>query len=114
MTSGSVRKMIFSVFAIVILLTAGCNTVGQQMRQDERRQAKTQRDIEKRKAEREKVYQEQASRQKKMQTKETQRRMKELERKSKRWRKGKGDPFYEQWIQRLQERRNERQQRRQD
>ncbi len=105
-------------FIIMILsvsfLTVSCSTMSFMQRKEDRRLAKKQKDISQTRDDREDVYRQQVEQQHKMQTKETRKRMRELERKSKRWREGKGDPFYERWIQRWQEIRENRRQSRYD
>lgn len=103
------------VFMSAVIIGAGsCNTMNSMQRKEDRRLAVKQREIEKTQDNRDKTYQKQVERQKRIQTKETRKRMRQLERKSRRWREGKGDPFYERWIQKWQEFRENRQERRRE
>lgn len=80
--------------------------------QEERRIKATQQNIQKEKDERDGEYRKQADRQRKVQDKATRKRMKELEKKSKRWRDNKPEPFYERWYSRWTEKRDNRRQQR--
>jgi Ni/Co efflux regulator RcnB len=106
----------FAVLYVVLFfaLLWGCSTQTRATRAEERRQSKTQSEIEKRKQERVEEYQGQVERHKKIQSKKTRKEMKRMEKKAKRWRAGKREPFYERWYYQWEENRNRRQERRKD
>ncbi len=111
------RKILFGVFlGLFVALSASqltsCKLILNQEAQENRRIKATQRQISKEKEERYAAYRKQADRQHKSQDKATRKRMKELERKSKRWRDNKPVPFYERWYyQWTKERKTRRQER---
>lgn len=109
----SCLRLTFMIFLIAIL-AIGCNTTMMKQRQEDRRIAGNKKEISKKQDQRTAAYLKQAERQKKMQTKETRKRMKELEKRSKRWRDGKKDPFYEKWMYDWSKRRQDRKDRRQE
>jgi Flp pilus assembly protein TadB len=99
---------------LIAIMAIGCNATMMKQRQDDRRIAGNKKEISKKQDERTAAYLKQAERQKKMQTKETRKRMKELEKRSKRWRDGKKEPFYEKWMYDWGKRRQDRKDRRQE
>lgn len=110
------RKIILYIIMVtsVIFISVSCGTMNSMQRQEDRRLAKKQKEIGKTQDDRSNEYLKQIERQERIQTKETRKRMRELEKKSKRWREGKGAPFYERWIQKWEEAKENRQQRRRD
>jgi hypothetical protein len=117
MTAGSQVKTFLNILLItgLLLMSNSCDSMKRMQRQEDRRMAASKKKIEQQKQEREKVYQKQAERQKDIQTKETRKQMKELERKSKRWRDGKPEEtFYERWWYKMSESRDRRRERRRD
>lgn len=101
---------ILLIFSSLILAGQACNPVSRMQRQEDRRVSANKSGVEKTKDDREKEYRKKVERQKKIQTKETRKRMKALEKKSKRWRDDKKEPFYERWYSNWLEKRSQRQQ----
>lgn len=109
----SLRRFVYmGLIALATLQLNSCKVFMSREMQEERRIKATQQNIQKEKDERDGEYRKQADRQRKVQDKATRKRMKELEKKSKRWRDNKPEPFYERWYSRWTEKRDNRRQQR--
>jgi hypothetical protein len=99
----------------IILLAGSCDSMKRMQKKEDRRIAASKKQIEQKQSARDKEYQKLAERQKRIQTKETRKQMKDLEKRSKRWRDGKPqETRFERWTNKMSEKFERKRRRRRD